>query len=305
MPTSRKRTHDFGIGKDTFGIVMTDKIPEWWPKRSASRFIKTRDYKWHMQLIEANKPTVLFIHGTGASTHSWAPLISNLGEDIQSLTIDLPGHGFSSVPRFGRSTLDSITDGVSQLLARTNIDISRLHIVGHSAGAAIAVQLAARISITTQVTCINAAFGNFSGMAGIMFPYIAKLAAIAPFSSSFIAQMAQDRERVGKLMAGTGSKLSPQQLRGYQYLFQRKQHVQGTLQLMADWNLDAFLSNLPLTQNPIQFVTGGNDQTVPASVSKEWAAKMSNASITEFANYGHLIHEEAPEIIAPLILREL
>jgi len=185
------------------------------------------------------------------------------------------------------------------------LDIVPKHIVGHSAGAAIAVQLGARTHVKTPVTCINAAFGNFSGMAGIMFPYIAKLAAIAPFSSSFIAQMAQDTTRVGKLMDGTGSKLSNDQLRGYQFLFQRKQHVQGTLQLMADWNLDNFLSKLTLVQNPIQFVTGANDKTVPSRVSQQWAKRIASAEFAEFEGYGHLIHEEAPEILTPLITRGL
>lgn len=282
---------------------MNDRIPNWWPNKSASRFLTVREYKWHFQLIGAGKPCVLLIHGTGASTHSWAPLIHELGDRYQILAIDLPGHGFSSVPHFGRSTLETITDGVAHLF--NQLDIVPTHIVGHSAGAAIAVQLGARTHVKTPVTCINAAFGNFSGMAGIMFPYIAKLAAIAPFSSSFIAQMAQDTTRVGKLLDGTGSKLSTDQLRGYQFLFQRKQHVQGTLQLMADWNLDSFLSKLTLVQNPIQFVTGANDKTVPSSVSQEWAKRIASAEFIEFGEYGHLIHEETPESIAPLITRGL
>jgi magnesium chelatase accessory protein len=282
---------------------MNDSIPDWWPNKSASRFLSVRDYKWHFQLIGAGKPTVLLIHGTGASTHSWAPIIQYLSDHCQILALDLPGHGFSGIPPFGRSTLDAITDGVTQLL--TDLNLTPFHIVGHSAGAAIAVQLAARTMISTPVTCINAAFGNFSGMAGIMFPYIAKLAAIAPFSSSFIAQMAQDTNRVGNLMDSTGSKLSADQLRGYQFLFQRKQHVQGTLQLMADWNLDSFLSKLTLVQNQIQFVTGKNDLTVPPSVSQDWAKRIQTATILEYERYGHLIHEEAPEIIAPLITRRL
>ncbi len=282
---------------------MDARIPNWWPNKSASRFLAVQDYKWHFQVIGSKKPILLLIHGTGASTHSWAPLIHELKDDFEILAIDLPGHGFSNVPRFGRSTLDAITNGISLLLKK--LELVPSHIVGHSAGAAVAVQLAARMQNNTPATCINAAFGNFPGMAGIMFPYIAKLAAIAPFSSSFIAQMAHDQARVGKLMDGTGSKLSGDQLRGYQFLFQRKQHVQGTLQLMADWNLDNFLSKLKLVQNPIQFIAAANDKTVPPSVSKEWAMRVASAEFIEFKGYGHLIHEEAPEILAPLISRGL
>ncbi|NCW05385.1 MAG: alpha/beta fold hydrolase, partial [Rhodobacteraceae bacterium] len=100
---------------------MNDRIPNWWPNKSASRFLTVREYKSHFQLIGAGKPCVVFIHGTGASTHSWAPLIHELSELCQILAIDLPGHGFSSVPRFGRSTLEAITDGVSHLLNQLDI----------------------------------------------------------------------------------------------------------------------------------------------------------------------------------------
>jgi magnesium chelatase accessory protein len=74
---------------------------------------------------------------------------------------------------------------------------------------------------------------------------------------------------------------------------------------MADWNLDSFLSKLTLVQNPIQFVTGANDKTVPSSVSQEWAKRIASAEFIAFGGYGHLIHEETPETIAPLITRGL
>ena len=74
---------------------------------------------------------------------------------------------------------------------------------------------------------------------------------------------------------------------------------------MADWNLDNFLSKLTLVQNPIQFVTGTNDKTVPSRVSQQWAKRIASAEFAEFEGYGHLIHEEAPEILTPLITRGL
>ena len=77
-----------------------------------------------------------------------------------------------------------------------------------------------------------------------------------------------------------GFKVVHRSLRGYQFLFKRKQHVQGTLQLMADWNLDSFLSKLTLVQNPIQFVTGANDKT-PHRIS-EWAKRIASAEFIEF-----------------------
>ena len=73
-----------------------------------------------------------------------------------------------------------------------------------------------------------------------MFPYIAKLAAIAPFIQLYRANGPR-YDPCWETHGWHGFKLSTDQLRGYQFLFQRKQHVQGTLQLMADWNLDSFI----------------------------------------------------------------
>ena len=44
-----------------------------WPLRQHSRFVQTPRLRWHVQYAphaDAQAPTVLLLHGTGASTHS-------------------------------------------------------------------------------------------------------------------------------------------------------------------------------------------------------------------------------------------
>lgn len=276
------------------------QIPSWWPNRGDSQFIRTPPYGWHVQRIGTTGPKILLLHGTGASTHSWAPMISFLKNKAQLCAIDLPGHGYSNTPPIGKSTLANCTHGAGILLQ--NLDFVPDVIVGHSAGAAIAVSLAPDFVTAPKVICVNAAFGQFSGLAGVMFPYFAKIAAAAPFSARLLALAAQDASRIKRLLDGTGSNVSDESLRAYSTLFQSKDHIQGTLQFMAEWDLGAFLDDLGQTKSAITFLTGQRDKTVPPHISRHWANTIKNAEIFEIPELGHLMQEEAPKIIADHIM---
>ncbi len=52
-------------------------------------------------------------------------------------------------------------------------------------------------------------------------------------------------------------------------------------------------------------MTGSADRAVPPSVSREAAARMPQAQVVEIAGMGHLMHEEAPERIAPILIQFL
>lgn len=276
------------------------QIPSWWPNRGYSEWIRTLPFRWHAQRVGTTGPKILLLHGTGASTHSWAPLISVLQNKAQLCAIDLPGHGFSDTPPIGQSTLANCTRGVAMLLR--NLDFAPDVIVGHSAGAAIAVSLASDFNLRPKVICVNAAFGQFSGLAGVMFPYFAKIAAAAPFSARLLALAAQDMSRVKRLLDGTGSCVSDESLRAYATLFQSKDHVQGTLQFMAEWDLGTFLDGLGQTKSEITFLTGQRDKTVPPHISHHWANVIADAAIFEIPALGHLMQEEAPKTIADHIM---
>lgn len=257
-------------------------------------------YHWHSQRVGTQGPKILLLHGTGTSTHSWAPVMSLLEDQAQICAVDLPGHGYSDTPSIGWSTLANCTHGINLLMKC--LDFNPDLIVGHSAAAAIAVSLAPKFGPHTRVMCVNAAFSQFAGIAGIMFPYIAKFAATAPFSARLLSLAAQDTSRVKRLLDGTGSNLPEESLRAYLSLFQSEKHVRGTLHFMAQWNLSNFLETLGQTQTSITFLTAQNDKTVNPEISRHWANKIKGAEMIEIPQFGHLIQEEAPTLVAERIL---
>jgi len=274
-------------------------IPNWWPNRSNSEFIKSDNYNWHIQKFGSTGQKLLLIHGTGASSHSWYPLIENLNLEFEILCLDLPGHGFTRALARQKKQLVIIVDQISLLLR--NIDFYPNIIMGHSAGAAVAYELAKKIDTKPNTIAINAAFGQFSGLAGVAFPYFAKIASSTTIPARFLSLLASKEEIVRKLLASTGSIIPELQIKCYQYLFSNTEHVDGTLQLMADWDLGYFLDRLPEETAPIHFLVGDKDTTVPPHISKSWDQSMPNSSLTQFNGLGHLLHEESPSTVSTIL----
>ena len=278
---------------------MTVIIPNWWPNRSNSEFIKSDNYNWHIQKFGSTGKKLLLIHGTGASSHSWYPLIENLNLEFEILCLDLPGHGFTRALAKQKKQLMIIVDQISLLLR--NIDFYPNIIMGHSAGAAVAYELAKQFETKPNTIAINAAFGQFSGLAGVAFPYFAKIASSTTIPARFLSLLASKEEIVRKLLASTGSIIPELQVKCYQYLFSNTEHVDGTLQMMADWDLGYFLDRLPEETAPIHFLVGDKDTTVPPHISKSWDQSMPNSSLTQFNGLGHLLHEESPSTVSSIL----
>ena len=278
---------------------MTVIIPNWWPNRSNSEFIKSDNYNWHIQKFGSTGKKLLLIHGTGASSHSWYPLIENLNLEFEILCLDLPGHGFTRALARQKKQLMIIVDQIFLLLR--NIDFYPNIIMGHSAGAAVAYELAKKIETKPNTIAINAAFGQFSGLAGVAFPYFAKIASSTTIPARFLSLLASKEEIVRKLLASTGSIIPELQIKCYQYLFSNTEHVDGTLQMMADWDLGYFLDRLPEETAPIHFLVGDKDTTVPPHISKSWDQSMPNSSLTQFNGLGHLLHEESPSAVSSIL----
>ena len=132
-----------------------------WPNRQASRFVKAAGLTWHVQIM-GQGPVVLLVHGTGASTHSYGKLAQILAKSFTVVVPDLPGHGFTDLPPTRRLSLPCMAADLRQLL--NALGVKPVLSVGHSAGAAILVQMCLdgasgpmRSSASTARCCRSAA----------------------------------------------------------------------------------------------------------------------------------------------------
>lgn len=295
-----------------FGVL--DDSPRWealgptWPNHEASRFVTTPGLRWHVQLLgPAHGPVALLLHGTGAASHSWrdiAPPLARLG--FRVVVPDLPGHGFTTrPPADGRLSLAGMAADVAALCA--TLDLRPALVVGHSAGAAIALRQALdvldgriELPLPQAIVGINAA---------LVPPPIAYAAYVAPFLNvvarsgplARLASAAAGSSITQRVLESTGSRLPEHQVERYQALFTSSERCNAVLTMMSNWDLPSLATELPRITVPLTLVGGSGDQWVPCADTEALAARMPDVTAVRIAGGGHLVHEEEPARTVELI----
>jgi len=277
-------------------------VPAGWPHAEVSRFIQAGGLRWHVQVM-GKGPVVLLLHGTGASTHSWRALMPLLAERFTVIAPDLPGQGFSTNPPVSMLSIQGMAGGIKALLRA--LDMEPELIIGHSAGAAVAARLCLNGDVAPRrMIAINGALLPLGGWAGQLFSPMARLMVKLPGMPSFFARRAADRAMVERLLNDTGSKLDAAGIDLYARLFARREHVAGTLGMMASWDLPALSRDLPRLATPLQLIIGKEDRTIRPTEARRICAMLPATKVVALPGLGHLAHEEAPQRVLTAILEE-
>ena len=284
-----------------------NSAPSWetdgrdWPHREHSRFVDSGSIRWHVQIMGAGPP-LLLLHGTGAATHSWRGLAPLLAEHFTVIAPDLPGHGFTKGRPSGGLTMPAVAHAVGDLLQY--LGLSPRLIVGHSAGAAIALRMTLDGEADpAAIVGLDAALLPFPGLASRLFPAMAKLLFVNPLAPHLFANMARiSGETARFLKRSTGSSIEPAGVLHYERLFRSPGHIAGAITMMAEWDLATFKRDLPRVQTPLLLVHGEADAAIPIAKAREAAALIEGAKVIGLPGLGHLAHEERPDEVATIIL---
>lgn len=282
-----------------------------WPNADLSRQVQGPVHRWHIQEAgqdagpnDASRKTILLLHGAGGSTHNFQDVIPALAQRFHVVAIDLPGQGFTQLGARHRCGLDAMAQDITKLAMQEGWQPDV--IVGHSAGGAIALQMAQKDLCPQDrpplVIGLNAALGEFPGLAGLVFPLMAKALAAVPFTANLFSGASSNPARIRALISATGSELNDAQLELYRRLVANRDHVDATLLMMAQWKLQPLLRALPNHVGPVRFIVGERDKSVPPTVSLTAARTMKDAKVINLPDLGHLAHEERPTEIADLIM---
>lgn len=87
--------------------------------------------------LDTEKPTIVFLHGSGGSGHFWRAQVEGLAERVNTVALDMPGHG-----RSGSDGKDTIGDYARAVVEFMDIvEIPGTILCGLSMGGAITQQL--------------------------------------------------------------------------------------------------------------------------------------------------------------------
>jgi pimeloyl-ACP methyl ester carboxylesterase len=83
-----------------------------------------------VKVVGEGSPTIVFVHGWGGTGHDWDEQVQILSRNYRTVTLDLPGHGESELPK--EATMAHLADTVAALVRRHGQ--GRAVLVGHSVG---------------------------------------------------------------------------------------------------------------------------------------------------------------------------
>ena len=278
------------------------ELPATWPFRLQARRLRAGPHDWWVaELGSPNAPAVLMLHGLGASGHSFRRTAPELAQHFRLIIPDLPGQGCTRCGAVDRLALNRIAEDLWMLC--DSLGAAPQAILGHSAGAAIALQMAL-LRPVPRVVGLNAAVGAFEGPAGLLFPVLARGLAALPFVPRTVSALMGSEARVRDLLDGTGSKVDDETVALYGRLVRDPDHVAGALGMMARWNLDPLLAQLPSLSSDVVLIAARDDRTVPPRVSHAVAMRLGRGRVIDVEG-GHIVHEERADGLAGLLLEVL
>lgn len=282
--------------------------PDWnslkptWPNTAHSSFVQSDHLLWHCQRAgpKGVKP-ILLLHGTGASTHSFRDVFSHLADTHDVLALDLPGHGFTQTAPSAKLSLPGMAKAIAALLNEIGFDPSLT--VGHSAGAAVLLQMTHMNLIAPQIIIgLNAALKPIEGNA-FLAP-LAKMLFINPLTPRLFAMQSRYTQSANTLLKATNSNIDDAARACYRALMANPAHVNGALGMMANWDLKTLVNQLGALTTDVRLVVARDDKMVPPDVSRDAAKRMRNGRLIEHEIGGHLLHEIQHNVIIDALMAQ-
>ena len=175
-------------------------------------------------------------------------------------------------------------------------------IVGHSAGAAIALRLALDLPQPPRaVVAINGALGNLHRPSSDILTQLTMMVARTPLPVVGFTWIASSHGIVRRLISRTGSALDHRGVEFYRRLLADRGHVSATVAMMTQWDVAPLLADLPRVSSEVLLLVGDRDLAVPPETSLGVAPAIPRARVETFRGLGHLLHEEQPAAAAAAI----
>lgn len=250
-------------------------------------------------------PTVLLLHGWGASVYMWRDWFAPLAASgYRALAVDLPGHGLSDKPEVASLYhLVPLMQVVRELL--DVVQVGRVDVVAQSMAGTIALELLlAGESRIGRLALVNpAAFGVVPllrsaplmrfGFVGRLMPHLLTRGSVA---------------RAHRLVYGDPSRITPEDIDQYwaPSQFPAYSRCLWRLAIGFEWErqpAEGMAARLRASGREVQVVLGGRDRLVrdARSYAESLVAHQAPLAVSVVEAGGHAVNEECPREVVNLV----
>jgi pyruvate dehydrogenase E2 component (dihydrolipoamide acetyltransferase) len=235
---------------------------------------------------------VLLLHGFGGDLDNWMFNLDSLAEKHRVLALDLPGHGQSV-----KTNVDPSLSGMATFVRKflDVLSVSSVHVVGHSMGGAIAMQLASDSPETVKSLGLICSAG--------LGPDIN-----SDYLRGFVEAQSQQELKLVLQQLFADESLVNLQLVNDLLNYKRIDGVEATLNALSETLISAgeqtFLTdNIVASGIPVLVIWGKQDRIIPVSHAQNYsAAGGSCVEVEIFDSAGHMVQmEKAYEVNRSLL----
>lgn len=241
--------------------------------------------------LAGDDPVILLIHGAGMDSTVWQLQTRYLAyRGFRAVAVDLPGHGRSVGDALG--SVAEMADWVARFVDTAGL--GSVHVVGHSMGTFIALELASRYAdIVGSITLC----GTATGM---------------PVHPELLAAAADDLPAAAALMAAWGHArpahvgLNPTpglwMIGGARALVENSTPGVLATDFRACMSYDNAAAAAATVTCPATVVIGLGDKMTPPKGGRALAAAIPGARVVELADTGHSMMIESPRAVRQAVL---
>ncbi len=251
-----------------------------------SRFITVNGMPVHYK-DEGRGPTLILLHGTGASLHTWDTWTSELQDSCRVVRLDLPAFGLTGPHPEHDYSYASYCDFLHEFVTRLGLE--RFALAGNSLGGGIAWNYAVRHPEQVRSLILIDAAGY-----PIEKPFIFKLAN-SPLIPGRLFTTFTPRFMVRKNLEevyGDPHKISATLIDRYHDLLLREGNREAMLHRMRQYDQNpADIKNI---QVPTLIMWGADDRWIPLENGRRFQADIEDSRLIVYPGLGHVPMEEAP-----------
>lgn len=255
---------------------------------AASRFIMLHGMRVHYR-DEGAGPTLVLLHGTASSLHTWEGWASALQNDFRIVRMDLPGFGLTGPNATHDYSLPQYVDFLAAFA--DSLKLERFHLAGNSLGGEIAWHFAlAQPARVKSMILLDAA-----GYPITRVPFAFTLAR-NPLTR-FFTRWITPRSLVQKSLLdvyGDDGKVTEALVQRYYELTCRAGNRAAFIARARAFHVVEF-ERIKQILTPTLIQWGAQDEWIPVADAQRFVADIPNSELIIYEDAGHVPMEEIPE----------
>jgi pimeloyl-ACP methyl ester carboxylesterase len=253
---------------------------------------------WHC-IQQGKGPTLLLLHGLGASSFSWRHNLGPLSRRFRVVAVDFPGHGRSPASLRGDYRLEALARGVIDFMEQHEIQEAAL--AGNSLGGGLALLLARDYPERIPALVLLAPAVALTRIPWLFYPLrlpvlgLMGAALLGPWIIPWALRLAYHRRE----------SITPEVVAGYAAPFRDWRHRLALARLCQQikvWSLPQVAALLGQVRQPATLVWGEKDRILPVRQAFWIKERLPQAELHILPEVGHAPQEEAPDTVNKIII---